>query len=162
MMTNTNVHATLDDILDSVSVGLNCTAKVRKEYGRLPDIACDSADLMRLLVEVLLEAMRIIEDCGEISVRTWSDKVSVYASFISNGTRLSTLQFPQIAASLLAAEKQRDFTASRAITVCELVTKQGGCLSVESYTGKGVTFTLQLPIASPCKRAPTDDHLIHL
>jgi len=161
MMTKTNVHDTLDDILDAVSVGLNCTAKVRKEYGRVPNIACDSADLMRLLMEILLEAMRIIEDCGEISVRTWSDKVSVYASFRSNGTCLSTLQFPQIAATLLATEEQRDFNASRAMRVCELVTKQGGRLTVESCTGKGVTFTLQLPIASQCKRAPTDGHLIH-
>ena len=161
MMTSTNVHHTLDDILDSVSVGLNCRAKVRKEYGRLPNIACDSADLMRLLMEILLEAMRVIEDCGEISIRTWSDKASVYASFRSNGTSLSTLQFPQVVATLLATEEQRDFDSSRAMTVCELVTKQDGRLSVESCTGKGVTFTIQLPIASQFKRAPTDGHLIH-
>ena len=161
MMTNTNVHDTLDAILDAVLVGLNCRAKVSKEYGRLPNIACDSADLMHLLMEILLEAMRIIEDYGEISVRTWSDKTSVYASFRSSGTSLSTLQFPQIAATILATEEQRDFDASRAMRVCELVTKQDGSLSVESCTGKGVTFTLQLPIDSQFKRPPTDGHLIH-
>jgi len=149
-MTNVNIHDALDEILSVLSSELNRKAEVRKRYGRVPEITCDSASLVGLFITILIEAAKTIEDRGEISICTWSDAASVYASIRSSGSGVSRLQFPQIVETALeaaqATEEQRDWNSSRAMTVCELVRNQSARLSIESDAGKGTTFTLQLPV----------------
>jgi len=151
-MTSINIHDALDETLNAISSELNCKAEVRKKYGKVPEITCNPSGLVGLLANILIEAAKTIEERGEISISTWSDEGSVYASIRSNGTGVSRLQFPQMVQTVLealhATEKQCDWKGSRAMTVCELVGQHSACLSIEGDIGKGTAFTLQLPVDS--------------
>jgi len=151
IMTKINIHDALDETLNAISGELNCKAEVRKKYGNVPEITCDSSGLVGLLANILIEAAKTIEERGEIFISTWSDETSVYTSIRSSGTGVSRLQFPHVVETALeavhATEEQRDrMNSSRATTVYELVMRQGARLSIESDADKGTTFILQLSV----------------
>lgn len=145
-MTHVNVHDAIDETLDAFEDDWSYKVDIRKEYGKIPDVQCDPADLIAALVSVLTEASRIIRDHGVIGIRTWRDDLFVHAAISSSGTAVSQLQFPQILDPANAPDRGSDPEECGIDILGKLLRELHGSLCIESGGKIGTTFTFKLPV----------------
>jgi len=143
-MTHVNIHDALDETLDTFANDWSYKVDIRKEYGKIPDVQCDPADLSAVLANILRESTRIIRDHGEIRLRTWCDDLFVYTAISSSGTAVSELQFPQILDPANATDQGSDPEACGIDILGKFLKELHGSLCIESGGETGTTFTFKL------------------
>jgi signal transduction histidine kinase len=99
------------------------------------------------VANLLMNAAQAIENCGEITVKTWLESGMVCILVCDTGQGIP----PEIRSRLFEpffTTREVGQGAGLGLSVAyDIVKKHGGEITVESEVGKGSCFTVRLPIA---------------
>jgi two-component system, NtrC family, sensor kinase len=135
-------------------------AKVRTEFGELPQVVCNVGELNQVFLNLIVNAAHAIKDSGkdpdsgEIVIRAAAEGDQAVIRVSDNGCgvpkeNLSKLYDP----FFTTKEVGRGTGQGLAISHSIVVDKHGGDISVSSEVGVGTQFTVRLPIAGRNARA---------
>jgi PAS domain S-box-containing protein len=135
-------------------------AKVRTEFGELPQVVCNVGELNQVFLNLIVNAAHAIKDSGkdadsgEILIRAAAEGDQAVICVSDNGCgvpeeNLSKLYDP----FFTTKEVGRGTGQGLAISHSIVVDKHGGDISVSSEVGVGTQFTVRLPIAGRNARA---------
>ena len=135
-------------------------AKVRTEFGEMPQVVCNVGELNQVFLNLIVNAAHAIKDSGkdadsgEIVIRISAEGDQAVICVSDNGCgvpeeNLSKLYDPFFTTKEVGRGTGQGLTISHSI----VVDKHGGDISVRSEVGVGTQFTIRLPIAGRSARA---------
>ena len=129
-------------------------AKVRTEFGDLPQVVCNVGELNQVFLNLIVNAAHAIKDAGrdiesgEISIRVAAEGDQAMICVRDNGCGVPEENLTKLYDPFFTTkEVGRGTGQGLAISHSIVVDKHGGEISVESQVGVGTEFTLRLPIA---------------
>jgi len=125
---------------------LKYKASLIKELGDIPLIRCYPQQLNQVFMNLLVNASHAIENQGEITVRTWHDNGSIYASVSDTGCGMSPAVINRIFEPFFTTKEVGKGTGLGLSITYDIVKNHKGEITVESEPGKGSTFTVCLPV----------------
>jgi signal transduction histidine kinase len=154
-MAETEAAAIANTAVEAVGEKFNaaqCRLDVEVAPG-LPRIVADTGALVTVVINLLDNAYKYTEDDKRITLRTYANGAYVCFEVGDNGIGLSR----RAAKRVFDRFYQADQRLSRGGSGCGLglsivqfiVTAHGGSVSVDSEPGKGSTFTVSVPVATP-------------
>jgi signal transduction histidine kinase len=135
-------------------------AKVRTEFGDLPQVVCNVGELNQVFLNLIVNAAHAIKDSGkdagngEIAIRAAAEGDHAVIRVRDNGCGVPKENLSKIYDPFFTTkEVGRGTGQGLAISHSIVVDKHGGDISVSSEVGVGTEFTIRLPIAGRNARA---------
>ena len=136
---------------------LKYVADVETAFGDLPPVECHVGDMNQVFLNLLVNAAHAIGDAvngsgqrGKIGIRTWCEGDWVRISISDTGCGIpeairARVFDPFFTTKTVGRGTGQGLAISRSI----VVDKHGGTLTFDSEVGRGTTFSIGLPVASP-------------
>lgn len=151
----------IDAVLDDARRMLQPIAKqkdIRLEFNSVnpPALAfMDRERVMRVLANVVGNAIKFSPRNSKVSVRVRGDQQFVYISVKDNGPGIPEKQRDEIFTEFWQASATADQGAGVGLAIVKtIIEAHGGTVTVDSNNGNGATFTFSLP-----KRRPAGAHI---
>ena len=135
-------------------------AKVRTEFGDLPQVVCNVGELNQVFLNLIVNAAHAIKDAGkdvdngEITIRLAAEGDQAVICVSDNGCGVPEENLTKLYDPFFTTkEVGRGTGQGLAISHSIVVDKHGGDISVRSQVGVGTEFTVRLPIAGRGARA---------
>lgn len=141
-----DIHEGLESTLNLLESDFRERITVRKEYGRLPRIACYPGELNQVFLNLLKNAAQAIEHSGTISIKTLQENQHVHVQISDDGKGIPPDRIQKIFDFGFSAGGARVKMSSGLSTAYNIVQKHNGEIKVTSAVGKGTTFLIILPI----------------
>ncbi|MFA6498347.1 MAG: ATP-binding protein [Desulfurivibrionaceae bacterium] len=144
-----DINQCLESTLNIVKNELKYKAKVRREYGELPQIRCSPQQLGQVFMNLLVNAAHAIDTQGEITVRSWNAEGRIFVAISDTGGGIPEQQRARIFEPFFTTKEAGKGTGLGLSISNEIVRNHGGEIRVESEPGKGSTFTVSIPLERP-------------
>jgi PAS domain S-box-containing protein len=135
-------------------------AKVRIEFGELPQVVCNVGELNQVFLNLIVNAAHAIKDSGrdvdsgEILIRAAAEGDHAVIRVSDNGCGVPEENLSKLFDPFFTTkEVGRGTGQGLAISHSIVADKHGGDISVSSEVGVGTQFTVRLPIAGRSARA---------
>ncbi len=92
-----------------------------------------------------------MEKQGVITVRTWNDNDNVFVSVTDTGKGMPDDIKRRVFEPFFTTKEPGKGTGLGLSISADIVRKHGGEICVQSETGRGTTFTVRLPVATPLR-----------
>ena len=125
---------------------LKYKASLIKELGDIPLTICYPQQINQVIMNLLVNASHAIEERGEITVRTWHENGSIYASVSDTGCGMPPEVVNRIFEPFFTTKEVGKGTGLGLSITYDIVKAHNGEITVESEPGKGTTFTVRLPL----------------
>ena len=142
-----NLNEGLESTINIVWNELKYKATLKKEYGEIPAVACNSGQINQVFLNLLVNAAQAIEQQGEITVRTWCDAAYVYVAITDSGCGIPPQSLNRIFEPFYTTKEVGNGTGLGLSISYDIVKKHDGEILVESEVAKGTTFTIKLPVS---------------
>jgi signal transduction histidine kinase len=129
----------------SIAAGLQI--HVRADFGEIPTVAGDAAELREVLTNLIFNAVDAMPEGGVIMLRTRTDGDAVLAQITDTGTGMSEEVRRRCLEPFFTTKGKRG-TGLGLSMVFGIIHRHAGTIDIESEPGKGTTFTLRLPAAN--------------
>ena len=146
------LHAGLDSTLNIVGNELKYKARIDKQYGQLPPIACLASQLNQVFMNLLVNAGQAITGEGVISIRTGHLDGWVWVEIGDTGGGIAPDHLHRIFEPFFTTKAVGSGTGLGLSLSYGIVMKHGGRIEVASELGRGTRFTVHLPVAPPAAR----------
>jgi PAS domain S-box-containing protein len=143
-----DINACIDSTLNIVWNELKYKTTVKKEYSVLPRTRCYPQQLNQVFMNLLVNAGQAIEKQGEITIRTWRQEGSIFASVSDTGMGISENNLSRIFEPFFTTKEVGKGTGLGLSITYDIVKKHNGDIMVRSEVGKGTTFTVKIPVVS--------------
>jgi signal transduction histidine kinase len=120
--------------------------QVVKSYGELPRVDCHPDQMNQVFMNLLLNAARAIEGRGTIAITTAAEGDQVSIAISDTGVGIPQEHRQRIFDPGFTTKGVGVGTGLGLATSYRIVKDHGGEIEVESISGKGTTFTVQLPV----------------
>jgi two-component system, NtrC family, sensor kinase len=124
---------------------LKYKVKLVKDLGEIPLLKCHPQQLNQVFMNLLVNAGQAIENQGEITVRTWHENGSIYASISDNGCGMTPEVINRIFEPFYTTKEVGKGTGLGLSITYDIIKKHNGEITVESEPGNGTTFMVRLP-----------------
>jgi PAS domain S-box-containing protein len=128
-------------------------AKIRTEFGDLPQVVCNVGELNQVFLNLIVNAAHAIKDAGkdvdngEITIRLAAEGDQAVICVSDNGCGVPEENLTKLYDPFFTTkEVGRGTGQGLAISHSIVVDKHGGDISVRSQVGVGTEFTVRLPI----------------
>ena len=130
-------------------------AELSTDWGDLPPVRCNGADISQVVLNVILNAVDAIRDVtahtqhkGRIGVRTWRENEHAVIAIEDSGGGIPEAIRARVFDPFFTTKGVGKGTG-QGLALAWSVVKQnhGGVVTFESTVGKGTTFFIRLPIA---------------
>ena len=125
---------------------LKYKASLVKELGDIPRTRCNPQQINQVFMNLLVNAAHAIEKQGEVTVRTWHENGSIYASVTDTGCGMTQEVMNRIFEPFYTTKEVGKGTGLGLSITYDIIQNHKGEIMVESEAGKGTTFTVSLPI----------------
>lgn len=151
------INILLEDALTLIHRDLEkCHIQVVKEYAELPTVYCDERQIKLVFYNIFQNAQQAMEHGGTLTIRTFplEKKDGLYAAIAISDTGGG------IAPELVYNIFNPFFTTKEqgtglGLSIAQrIVTRHYGDIEINNELGKGITFTVTLPIAKYCLLPP--------
>lgn len=145
----TDVHAGLESTLKLLTAEIKGRITVHREFGELPLIEASASQLNQVFMNLLSNAAHAIQGKGDIWIRTLllSERVEIVIEDSGSGMSPETLE--KIFDPFFTTKKVGQGTGLGLSIAYGLIQKHHGEIRVQSESGRGTRFTLNLPIKQP-------------
>ena len=117
--------------------------KITEDYGNLPNIYCNIAQLNQVFMNLILNSSQAMER-GEIWIKTWKEDNTINITIKDNGKGMKKEILSKIFEPFFTTRK---IGSGLGLSLSSQIIKQhNGDIIVESEEGKGTTMTIKLPI----------------
>ncbi|MCX8069330.1 MAG: ATP-binding protein [Thermodesulfovibrionales bacterium] len=141
-----NLNSCIDNTLNIIWNELKYKVEIKKEYGDIPNIFCNPAELNQVFMNIILNASQAIDTKGIITIKTWTDEKSVYISIQDNGCGIEEEKIPKIFEPFFTTKEVGKGTGLGLSISYDIIKKHDGDISVTSKIKEGSTFVIRLPI----------------
>lgn len=145
-MSLTDINAGIESTLNIVWNEIKYKAVVKKEFGNIPQIQCNSGQINQVVLNMLVNAAQAMEKQGEITVRTWSDDQSIYIAIADTGPGIPPDIMGRLFEPFFTTKEVGKGTGLGLSIAYDIVKKHNGEIMVESEVCRGTTFTIRLPL----------------
>ena len=150
-VSDADLHAGIESTLKVVANELKYRCKVATEFGELPLVPCNLAQINQVLMNLLVNAAQAIEDSGEVTISTRRDERFAYVEIRDSGSGIPEDKLGSIFDPFFTTKPVGSGTGLGLSISYGIVKDHGGDISVESEVGVGSTFTVTLPLHSPAE-----------
>jgi signal transduction histidine kinase len=123
----------------------NCI-EVERDFGTLPRVRCHAGQLNQVFLNLLMNACDAIGDRGRISVRTRAEDGSVRLEFADDGPGIPSELRDRIFEPFFTTKPVGQGTGLGLSLTHGIIERHGGRIWVESESGAGTRFVIELPI----------------
>ncbi|VBQ00224.1 histidine kinase [Burkholderia pseudomallei] len=141
-----DLHASLESTLNVVHNELKYKADIVREYGVLPLVECNAAQLSQVFMNLLVNAAQSIGTHGTITIRTTHDGDTVSISIADTGAGIPEDAIGRIFDPFFTTKPVGQGTGLGLSISHGIVEHHGGRIDVESHVGRGSTLTVTLPV----------------
>ncbi|CAM8751924.1 histidine kinase [Burkholderia pseudomallei] len=141
-----DLHASLESTLNVVHNELKYKADIVREYGVLPLVECNTAQLSQVFMNLLVNAAQSIGTHGTITIRTTHDGDTVSISIADTGAGIPEDAIGRIFDPFFTTKPVGQGTGLGLSISHGIVEHHGGRIDVESHVGRGSTLTVTLPV----------------
>ena len=153
-----DLHTGIDSTLHIFASEIAKVAQVRKAYGRLPDIECQSSALNQVILNLLVNATHAIgAGPGTITISTGADATHAWLAVRDTGCGIAPEVLPRIFDPFFTTKRIGKGTGLGLSLSYGIVQKHGGRIDVDTALGQGSTFKVVLPL----RRAGAAPRLLH-
>ena len=143
-------HADINEcIVSTINIvwnELKYKASLTKELGDIPLTKCHPQQINQVIMNLLVNASHAIEKQGEITVKTWHENGSIYASVKDTGCGMSPEVVNRIFEPFFTTKDVGKGTGLGLSITYDIIKSHNGEITVDSEPGIGTTFTVQLPV----------------
>ncbi len=140
-----DIHEGLEDTLTLIHHELKHHVTVKKNYGKIPRIACFPGQLNQVFLNILVNARQAIKEKGEIRITTSLKDKKVNITIRDNGIGIPESDLTRIFDPGFTT-KGVGVGTGLGLSICyQIIQGHRGKIQVESEVGKGTAFTIVLP-----------------
>jgi two-component system, NtrC family, sensor kinase len=121
-------------------------AALKRELGILPPTLCYPNQLNQVFMNFLINAVQAIETQGTITVRTWHDDGSIWASVSDTGSGIPPEVVSRIFEPFFTTKEVGKGTGLGLSISYDVIKRHEGDIWVHSTPGQGTTFTIRIPV----------------
>jgi len=122
-----------------------------KGIKKTPVIMGNTAELREVFINIINNALDIMDTGGRISFRTWAENDAVFVSITDTGAGMAEEVRKRIFDPFFTTKRAKGSGLGMSVAY-GIVTGHGGKIDVESKKGKGTTFTVSFPVAGEIAR----------
>ena len=142
-----DLHRGLDSTLNIVWNELKYKATIVKEYGQVPQIECDPAQLNQVFMNLMVNAAHAIEKKGLITIRTRIADAGVVVEIADTGKGIAPEHLTRIFEPFFTTKPVGEGTGLGLSLAYGIIKKHGGTITVQSEVNQGTVFSIWLPLA---------------
>jgi len=143
----TDLHECIDTTLILLNHELKDRINVTKDYGDIPEINCRANDLNQVIMNIFRNAIQAIENKGEIKISTGKNEENVQIKISDSGKGIPPEEIDKIFNPGFTT-KGVGVGTGLGLSIChQILEEHKGKIYVESESGKGSSFTIEIPIA---------------
>ena len=154
-----DLNSCIDSTINIVINEIKYAAELKREYGDLPMVPCNSQQINQVFMNLLMNASHAIqakgEEIGEIVIRTWSDQDNAFISVSDTGCGIEPDNWRKIFDAFYTTKEIGKGTGLGLSISSGIIRKHGGEIRLSSEVGVGSTFTVRLPL-NPAQRVDED------
>lgn len=136
----------LESAISLVWNELRYKAALRREYGDIPLTKCYPRQLGQVFMNLLVNAAHAIDERGEITIRTWHERGSIFVSITDTGCGIPKENLDRIFEPFFTTKEPGKGTGLGLSIVLDIIRKHNGEISAESEAGKGTSFIVRIPV----------------
>jgi|CXWL01.1.fsa_nt_gi signal transduction histidine kinase len=140
-----NLEALIESVINVVWNEIKYKAELKREYAHVPPISCDPQKVGQVLVSILINAAQSIEGKGDITVRTYTEGENVLVDIADTGCGISPENITRIFDPFFTTKPVGQGVGLGLSVSYDIIKKHGGTITFKTQTGRGTTFTVQLP-----------------
>lgn len=143
-----SINETLSQALNIVRNELKYVATMVTDYGDIPLTKCLPNQLTQVFMNLLVNAAQAIQGQGEIGIRTWQEEGKIRIAISDTGCGIPDEIKKRIFEPFFTTKEVGKGTGLGLPISYDIVQKHSGRITVDSSTGKGTTFTVELPVVT--------------
>jgi two-component system NtrC family sensor kinase len=139
------LEALMESMLNIVWNEIKYKAQLKKEYGKVPSIVCNSQKIGQVFVNLLTNAAHAIEGKGFISIRTYTKDQFVCVDVGDTGCGIPAENITRIFDPFFTTKKVGRGVGLGLSVSYDIIRRHGGSLTFAPKSDKGTIFTVMLP-----------------
>ncbi len=141
-----DLHQGIEDTLILVHHELKHTAKVVRNFGSLPPVACYPGRLNQVFLNLLMNARQALSGSGTITITTWVEDDYARVKIADDGVGIPAANLKRIFDPGFTTKGVAVGTGL-GLSICySIVQEHRGEITVESQEGHGAAFTVHIPL----------------
>ena len=141
-----DIHEGIEDTLTLIRHEIKHNITVKKNYGKIPSIACYPGKLNQVFLNILVNAKQAIENTGEIEINTFTKQKKVYIEIKDNGKGITQKNLKKVFDPGFTT-KGVGVGTGLGLSICyQIIQDHRGDLKAKSTQGEGTTFTIIIPM----------------
>ncbi|MEO1037654.1 MAG: ATP-binding protein [Pseudomonadota bacterium] len=141
-----DLHDGIDATLKVVANEIKYKCDVVRDFGDLPAVPCNLAQINQVFMNLIVNASQAIETQGAITIATRADEQFAYVEIRDNGHGIPEDTLGRIFDPFFTTKAIGSGTGLGLSISYGIVKDHGGEITVDSEPGKGTVFTIALPI----------------
>jgi len=141
-----DIHEGLDSTLILLKNKYKERIEIEKHYGAIPEIECYPGQLNQVFMNILSNAIDVIDEKGTITISTSKSNGSIRISIMDTGKGISQNIRSKIFDPFFTTKEVGQGTGL-GLSICHsIIEKHSGNIEVKSEVGKGSEFVILLPV----------------
>ena len=141
-----DINSGLESTIKIVCDEFKHKTKVIREYGNIPMIRCNLAQINQAFLNILLNAVHSIRERGEITVRTRCNDGFTYVSISDTGRGIPRDNLGRVFDPFFTTKEAGTGTGLGLYITYDIVKKHDWDINIESKVGEGTTLTIKIPV----------------
>jgi PAS domain S-box-containing protein len=144
-----DINQSLDTTLKLLGERLADNVEIQREYGQLPQVECNPAELNQVFFNLLnnaLQALQALPQGGRVTLRSGMDDARVWVEIEDNGVGIAEADLPHIFDPFFTTRPVGQGAGLGLSMAYGVVQQHQGRISVDSMVGRGSLFRVTLPI----------------
>lgn len=143
-----NINEGIESVLHIIWNEIKYKIILKKDFGDIPLTRCNIGQLNQVFLNLLVNASHAIEEKGEIIIKTMADEGYIIIIISDTGSGISPDVISRIFDPFFTTKEIGKGTGLGLSISYEIIKAHNGSIDVESFIGKGTTFTVKIPIIS--------------
>ena len=144
-----DLHAGIESTLKVVANEIKYKCNVEKDFGDLPLVTCNLAQINQVFMNMLVNAAQAMESQGTITISTLTEGDVAVVRFRDTGAGIPPDKLSSIFDPFFTTKPVGSGTGLGLSISYGIVQDHGGTIDVQSEVGVGTEFTIRLPLRPP-------------
>jgi len=148
-----DLHAGIDSTLKVVANEIKYKCQVEKDFGDLPRVVCNLAQINQVFMNLLVNAAQAMESQGTITITTRTEGDFAVVRFRDTGSGIPADKLGSIFDPFFTTKPVGSGTGLGLSISYGIIQDHGGSIEVESEVGVGTEFAIRLPLRTAVEEA---------